>query len=365
MAHLTEGTLRRIYDDPDAKTGADALHLEGCVECQSRLKAVSEDALAVGALLAVPGIKVDVPRAFSKVSSAPAARSAFRMPFLRSGSRPLVLAFAAAVAALALVVTAVAQGGFSSTPTTVVPVPVTVADMQALSQLSDYGTVTWTTQPKLQVLTSADEAGKAAGVALPKDVALPAGVSSTVTYVAISKGIGTFTFSADKAAAAAAKNGKTMPALPAKMNGATVTITMGPAVGKVYGQMTQPPKGSDITQANLPQMVIGKSVSPTVTSDQISPKEFQDYLLAQPGISPELRDAIKALGSAGTAMPIPVPVQFATHENVTLTGNVQAVALGDNTGLGAGVVWIKGGYVYVVGGTIKKSDAINIANNLS
>jgi hypothetical protein len=364
VAHLAEGTLRRIYDDPDAKTGADALHLDSCAECQARLRSVSEDAVAVGALLAVPDAKVDVARAFSKLGSAPAARSALRMPFMRSGSRPFVLAFAAAIAALALVVTAVAQGGFSSTPSTVVPVPITVADMQALSQLGDYGTVTWTTQPKLQVLTSADEASNAAGFPLPKDVALPAGVSSIVTYVAISKGVGTFTFSADKAAAAATKNGKTMPALPAKMNGATVTITLGPAAGKVYGQMTQAPKGSDITQANLPQMVIGKSVSPTVTSDQVSPKEFQDYLLAQPGISPELRDAIKALGSSGTAMPIPVPVQFATHESVTLTGNVQAVALGDNTGLGSGVVWIKGGYVYAVGGTIKKSDAINIANNL-
>jgi len=73
VAHLTEGSLRRIYDDPDAKTGADALHLESCVECQARLRAVSEDARAVANLLAVPDVKVDVVRAFGRVTSAPAA----------------------------------------------------------------------------------------------------------------------------------------------------------------------------------------------------------------------------------------------------------------------------------------------------
>ena len=42
----------------------------------------------------------------------------------------------------------------------------------------------------------------------------------------------------------------------------------------------------------------------------------------------------------------------------------EQVALGDNTGVGSGVVWVKDGYVYVVVGSIKQSDAIDIANNL-
>lgn len=366
MAHLTEGSLRRIYDDPDAKTGADALHLESCVDCQSRLKAVSEDARAVATLLAVPDVKVDVARAFSQVTSAPAAQPKFgiRLPLVRPTSRSVVLAFAAAIAALALIVTAVAQGGFSSTPTTVKPVPVTVADMQALYQLSDYGTFAWTTKPEFQLMTSADQAS-AAGVPLPKVGPLPSGVSSTVTYFAMSKAVATFTFSADKAAAAAAKNGKTLPPMPKGMDGAKIAVALGPAVAEIYGEIKQPPAGTDITQANLPQLVIAKSVPPTVSSTQVSVKDFEDYVLAQPGVSPTLADAIRALGSSGTTMPIFVPIQFATHESITLKGNVPAVALGDNTGLGSGVVWINSGYVYVVAGTIKKSDAINIANNLS
>ena len=364
MAHLSDGSLRRIYDDPDAKTGADALHLENCVECQARLKAVSDDARSVASLLAVPDVKVDVARAFSQVTSAPAAQPKFgiRLPLVRSTSRSLVLAFAAAVAMLALIVTAVAQGGFSSTPTAVTPVPVTVADMQALYQLSDYGTMKWTTKPDLQLVPSADQVTST--VSLPTVGYLPSTVSKNVTYGTMSKAVATFTFSADKAAAAATKHGKTLPPMPKGMDGATITLTLGPAVAEVYGNLQQPTNGSDITQAALPQLVVVKSLVPTVSSTQVSAADFEKYLLQQPDISPTLADAIRALGSSGTTLPILVPVQFASHESTTVKGN-PAVALGDNTGLGSGVVWISGKYVYVVAGTVKKDEAKLVANNLS
>jgi hypothetical protein len=370
VAHLTEGSLRRIFDDPDAKTGADALHLENCVECQTRLKAVSDDARAVSTLLAVPDVKVDVGRAFSQVSSAPAAQPKFgvRLPLGRPGSRPLILAFAAAIAALALVVTAIAQGGFSSTPTTVTPVPVTVADMQALSQLSDYGTLAWTSKPQFQVVTSVAQLTTTPAVPLPKAGPLPGVTSTNITYAAMSAAVASFTFSADKAQAAATKNGKTLPAMPKGMDGATIKITVGPAVAQIYGDLKQPATGTDITQANLPQLVIAKSVVPTVSSDTVSVADFESYLLKLPGISPELQAAISALGTDGKTLPILVPVQFAHHESITLTvgqATIPAVALGDNTGLGSGVVWINGGYVYVVAGTVKKDNVVTIANNLT
>ena len=52
MAHLTEGTLRRMVDDPDVRTAADARHMESCAECQGRFKAVSDDARTIATLLA-------------------------------------------------------------------------------------------------------------------------------------------------------------------------------------------------------------------------------------------------------------------------------------------------------------------------
>ena len=60
--------------------------------------------------------------------------------------------------------------------------------------------------------------------------------------------------------------------------------------------------------------------------------------------------------------PIPVPVGYATSSDVTVQG-VQGVALGDNTGAGAAVVWIKG-HVFFVGGSLKQSEILTIANQL-
>jgi hypothetical protein len=366
VAHLSDGTLRRMVDEPDAHGGADARHLETCPDCKARFSTVSGDARAISSLLTAPELKVDVASAFSQVRAAPAARPrfGFRLPVMRPGSRPVVLAFATAVAAIALLVTAIAQDSNTFTPQTLTPVPVTMADMQALSQLSAYGTITWTKQPQPQLVTSASEATTVSGLPVPKVTALPAGVSSTLTYAAMGKATAVFTFSKDKAAASAAQTGKTLPALPAGIDGAQLTVTVGPAVVEIYGNISKPAAGSDITQANLPQLIVGETTAPVATSSQVTVVQFEDYLLSQPGISPELKAAIKAIGDPSTTLPIPVPVQFATTSSVTVQG-VQGLALGDNTGVGAGVIWIKNGVVYGVVGTIKRDDAVNVANQLT
>jgi hypothetical protein len=365
VAHLSEGTLRRIVDDPDAHTGADARHLETCAECKARFETVAGDARAITSLMAAPELKVDVASAFNMVRSAPAARPrfGFRLPVMRPGSRPMVLAFAATIALAGLIVTAIAQGGTILSPTTVEPVPVTVADMQALSQLSAYGNLTWTTKPNLQIVTSPAEAESISGLKPPTVAKLPAGVSSTVTYAATPKAVAVFTFSKDKAAAAASGAGKNLPALPAGMDGAQLTVSIGPAVAEIFGNMTAPKAGTDVTQADLPQMIIVKSNTPLATSTQVTVQQLEAYLLSVPGISPELTKAIKAIGS-GTTLPVPVPVEYATSSKVTVQ-DVAGVGLGDNTGVGAGVIWVKNGNVYAVVGTIKLSDAIDVANHLT
>ncbi len=355
-----------MVDDPDAHSGADKRHFETCAECQARYGRVSKDALAISGLMTAPELKLDVASAFNRVRSAPAARPrfGFRIPVMRPGSRPVVLAFATAVAAIALLVTAIAEGGNTFTPQTLTPVPVTMADMESLSQLSAYGTVSWTKQPQPQIVTSADEAHTISGLPVPKVANLPTGVSSTVTYAAMGQATAVFTFSSAKAAAAAAQAGKTLPALPAGIEGAQLTVTVGPVVAEIYGNISKPAAGSDITQAALPQLIVGETSAPVATSSQVTVVQFENYLLSQPGISPELKAAIKAIGDPSTTLPIPIPVQFATTSAVTIQG-VQGLALGDNTGVGAGVIWIKHGVVYGVVGTIKRDDAVNIANQLS
>ena len=265
--------------------------------------------------------------------------------------------------AIAVTSSAIAQDSNTFTPQTLTPVPVTMADMEALSQLSAYGTVTWTKQPQPQIVTSAAEAISVSGLPVPKVATLPTGVSSTVTYAAMGQATAVFTFSTAKAAAAAAQAGKTLPALPAGMEGAQLTVTVGPALAEIYGNMNQA-ASSDVTQAGLPQLIVGETSAPVATSSQVTVVQFENYLLSQPGISADLKAAIKAIGDPSTTLPIPIPVQFATSSKVTIQG-VQGLALGDNTGVGAGVIWIKNGVVYGVVGTIKRDDAVNIANQLN
>src|ERR1700681_3402542 len=186
-----------MVDEPDAHGGADARHLETCADCKARYSTVSQDARAISSLLTAPELKLDVASAFGGCRPPPAARPrfGFRLPMMRPGSRPLVLAFATAVAAIALLVTAIAQDSNTFTPQTLTPVPVTMADMQSLSQLSAYGAITWTKQPQPQIVTSADQAQTISGLPVPKVATLPTGVSSTVTYAAMGQATAVFTFS--------------------------------------------------------------------------------------------------------------------------------------------------------------------------
>jgi hypothetical protein len=353
-----------MVDDPVAHAGTEARHLETCAACKARYETVAGDARAITYLLTAPVLKVDVASALHRVRSATAARPRFglRVPVFRSGSRPMMLAFAAVIALVGLIVTAIAEGGNIFAPTTVTPVPVTVADMQSLSQLSEYGTLTWTTKPNLQIVMSADEAQSITGLKPPTVAKLPVGVSPNVTYAATPKAVAVFTFSKDKTAAAAERAGKELPKLPAGMEGAQLTVSVGPAVAEIFGNLKKP--SSDMTRADLPQMVVVKSNVPVATSTQVSVKQIEDYLLSIPGISPELAKAIKAIGDPSITLPVPVPVEYATSSKVTVQ-NVDGVALGDNTGVGAGVIWVKNGVVYGVAGTIKLSDALDIANHLT
>src|SRR5882762_5559603 len=180
-----------MVDDPEAHSGAEARHYESCPECQARYKDVAGDAAHITSLLAAPDMTVDVASAFDRVRSAPEAkpRFGFRLPVMQPGRRPLVLAFAATLSAVALLATALASGDNIFSPKTITPVPVTVADLQSLSQLGAYGELTWTTRPNLQIAANEAEALSVSGLKPPTVTKLPAGVSTTVTYAAMPKAV--------------------------------------------------------------------------------------------------------------------------------------------------------------------------------
>src|SRR5207245_9162091 len=103
-AQLAEAPRRRMAADPDARSGVDAAHLEGCAECGARFKNISDDARSIVSLLAVPEARVDVGRAFERVMSDRKSQPALVFPIPGASTRPFQLAFVAAIAAVALVV---------------------------------------------------------------------------------------------------------------------------------------------------------------------------------------------------------------------------------------------------------------------
>jgi len=370
VAHLSDGTLRRKFDDADSLTESENRHYSACADCQARYATLADDARVVAAALAVPDIKVDVASAFSRVRSAPAAQPRFgiRLPIVRPASRPVMGLLAASFIVVALVVTGIAQGIFFQ-PQSVQVVPVSVADLQSLNGLGDFGTLTWTTKPAPQLVTSAAEAATVSGLHVPVVGTLPSGVSSNVTYAAMPAAVGVFTFDAAKAAAFAAKSGKTLPTMPAGMDGSKLTVTVGPAVVEIFGNLSLPSGSTatgaapDPSQLSLPQLVIGASSAPVVTSSGVSTQQLEDYLLSLPGVSPKLAAAIRAVKDPSTTLPIPIPIEYATSKTVTVQG-VDGLAVGDNTGLGAGVIWIKSSTVYGVAGSLKQDAILDIANGL-
>jgi hypothetical protein len=92
--------------------------------------------------------------------------------------------------------------------------------------------------------------------------------------------------------------------------------------------------------------------------------QIESYLVSLPGISPQLAAQIRAIGDPTQVIPLPIPVDRATSRSVTVDG-VRGVLVGDDTGLGAGVIWVKNGYVYGVAATASQDDVLAVARSLS
>jgi hypothetical protein len=367
VEHLSEGSLRRALDEPLALNGEDRAHLRGCARCAARAEEVRNDATMAAALLARPATPLlDTRRALAAVRAASgdtrAPRSARTWARLTAGRSRLStgLGGAAAAAALLGAITLTPAGSLAESfvslfqPTQLAPVQLSTADLRALSQLQHYGSVD---MPRGVVApsptSSAATAAQEAGITLLTPGALPANVPSSVRYQVAPGATASFTFSAARAQAWAQKNGSTIAALPAGIDGSSVTVTTSNAVVAVYGTETE----------GVPMLVIGQMRAPKIGTTGVSFNTMENFILGLPNITPQLAAEIKALGDPTATLPFPVPVDFSTAQSVTVHG-VPGYAIGDNTGLGSAVVWEQDGIIFGVGGTIPQSEALQIADGL-
>jgi hypothetical protein len=267
---------------------------------------------------------------------------------------------AAPVLAVVLVVSANAAGWLSIfSPTTVAPISLTVGDVTGLPDLSGYGTM-HVNRPDAHEVSSAAAAAASTGLPVLRPSSLPGDVPTQVRWNVIGTGSATFTLDASAARAAATRAGRAAPQIPASLDGASITVNAGPGVVAVYGGNGT---SGDQAGANPPALIVGEGLRPTAATNGATLAQLEDFLVSQPGISPQLAAEIRAIGQPASTLPIPIITGVMTSQTITID-SVQGVVSGDSSGLGTAVIWEKNGIVRVVAGAVARSEVVSIAESL-
>ncbi len=385
--------------DPPAVEAVRA-HLKDCGACRSAL----DEWEVIGAALQAVGTATPMPsrglldRAFAKIDAGerrPRWHERWVPALLKQPLIARSLAGGLVAALLALIVTFTPVGSYAQglldvfQPRQLVIVPVTWADLRALPSLDQYGELSQVSHGKLQSVTSAAGAAAASGMAVLTPSTLPPSVTSPPSYGVVPSHSATFTFSAAKARAAATARGQAPPPMPADIDGSSLRLTTGSAVVAVYGgdpallSQANAGKRNPLGQARgltagdqpahaallaemadaIPQLVVAQAYAPVARSSGAAPRDLERYLLGQPGISDNLANAIRAIGDPTTTWPIPVPLGQVNTRSVSVQG-VRGTVFADTSGFVTGVVWVKAGIIYAVGGPLSESEVLGVANSL-
>lgn len=299
-------------------------------------------------------------------------------PVARQRATPRWLQGLAAAAGVVIVASALTLSGVAESilqifePKSIVAVPLTQGDLNYLGQacagldlqecMGAYGTFVWTAPPQPKEVQSRGQASAEAGFAALAPTSLPSSVTGNPRYGVINRSTATFTFSADSTQRTAARQNRTAPPLPANIDGSKLFITGGPAIVQIWGAPAGTPTATG-AYPDVPTLVVGQAKAPTVSSDGITVDQLRSYLLSQPGISPQLAAAIRAIGDPSSTLPVPVPAELAISHPVTVQG-VQGLFIGDNTGIASAVIWQKDGMMFEVIGSFTESQALAIANSM-
>ena len=352
MRHLDEGVLRRLHDEPLAIDDRSATHLKSCGACQARLNATAAQAAEVGRLMDRGFPPVDARGALASVRARLEADPkppvflgrhrlgaiAWRLPQV---ARPAAVLALAAALVVALGASGAAQNLVKVfEPKKIVAIRVSPSSGGPAHDPSYYGTVSWNpAPPRMHEVTAAQAA--AYGLPLPKPSSLPASVSRSVTYAAIDRAAGSFTFNTAHD--------------PAAVRGSILYVTAGPAVARIYGGS---PSGAG--SEAVPQLVIGAMRAPVAYSSGASARQLEDFLLSQPGLPPDFVAQVRAIKDPTATLPIPIPSGVVSR-SVQVQG-VSGVLV--DAGMGTGLVWEKNGIIYGVAGQLTPDQVLAIARSL-
>lgn len=275
---------------------------------------------------------------------------------------------AAAAVGVVVVATALAMTGIADTiltvfePKQVVAIRLDPRQMEGVPDPTGYGTLTWITRPAWHDVAGADAAAAEAGFAPLIPSSLPAGIPAEARFAVMDQAEATFAFDEDKARAAAAKVNATLPPMPAAIAGTTLTMSGGPAILQQYGSAPDLPPERAAWDGD-PQLVIVQARVPVVTSNGATVDELRDYMLIQPGIPADVAAQIRAIGDPVRTLMVPVGLDLSEAKPVTVRGT-RGYLVGDETGLGSGVIWVQDGFAYAVLASLGESELISLVNGL-
>ena len=360
MRHPTENVIRRLLDEPSGVADSDREHVAHCSQCLGALATMREDALRVEAALATDaGANVDVGAAWQRLSTAAAAtvpqraaspsRTARRRSVLR---RPAVAAFAAAVVLSGAAVAAANDWLQIFQTEQVAPVSISSADLIALPDLSAYGDLQVTGEVDMRTVPDAASAAAVSGLEVPEVAALPRGVTGEPVYQVGQEVSATFTFSAARAAEAAAKAGETLPPPPAGLDGSRVRLVAGPGVAQIW-----------LSDADVPALFVGRAIAPKAFSTGISFATARDYLLSLPGLPDDVAAKLRTFTADGATLPLPVPADEITTSSAQVNGRPATILVARDRTMAA-VVWVEDGVVTAVAGSLDTDELLTVAEEL-
>ncbi|TCB96810.1 hypothetical protein E0H26_14450 [Micromonospora zingiberis] len=358
MRHPTDGTLRRLLDEPAGVADADREHVARCPVCLSGLAAARQDAAITGAALDVrPDVDVEAgwQRLHRTVGSTAHRRApaAARAPRWRAALRSPVVA-AVAVLALLAGASAAAAGNWLQIFHTerIAPVTLPQADLVALPDLSAYGEVKMTERANVREVADAAEAERVSGLTLPRVAQLPRGVRGEPTFQVGDRTSAEFTFSVDKARQTAEAAGKPLPEPPAGLDGSQFRLSAGPGVAAVWSAGRE-----------VPNLIVARMAAPTVYSSGVEFATARDYLLSLPGLPENVASQLRHYTGDGATLPLPVNARYLTAATADVHGS-PATVLTSRDGVLAGVVWVQGGTVTAVAGPLSADEVLSVARGL-
>ncbi|MFI6540341.1 hypothetical protein ACIBHY_48340 [Nonomuraea sp. NPDC050547] len=378
MRHPSDGTLRRLLDEPAAVADADREHVAGCPICRSGLAVFQRDAALVGAALSAtpdagaalgstPGVDmapgaapgVDVDAAWRRLSgalaagagqvTAPAPPHRRRWKALRS---PVAAVAGAAVLVSGVTAAAAAEWLPIFRAEQITPVVAPRADLVRMPDLSDLGDMEITERIDIRQVADAAAAKTATGLSVPRVTTLPRGVTGQPTFHVVGRVGATLTFSAEKTARTVASGGRTLPPTLPGLDGSRFRLSAGPAVAATWS-----------AGRPMPALVVARAVPPTAESSGVPFRTARDYLLSL-GVLPEnVAAQLRAFSGDGTTLPLFTIIEKTTS-SATDVGGVPATLLVPRDGTMAAVIWMDRGVLTVVAGSLSAGEVLSVAREL-